>query len=212
MNTSATIYLPESATLLDVADVLGISSGLTMSEHLHRGEVVYVDGLRFSSFIDLSPTIAFIDLHGALVDGQTWRRFVYNFETGGNRGYYRSVSISSTPLDLALGVRVIGIFGGALLCRDDEKGRTIVVEPSASNLNLEDIKRKLLPLTDDEIDAMAEDAAYPRETRPPASPEQIQQDFDMHEEARIGMLTTRRTLNLGNIERERERRRREGLS
>jgi hypothetical protein len=209
MKTSTLILLPETATILDVADVLAISSGLKISDHLHPGEGVFVEGLRFSSFIDIGPSVVFIDLHGALVDGQTWKRFVYNFEAGGHRGYYRSLSMSSTPVDLALGARIIGIFGGELLRRDDEKDHSIVSAPGASKADLEDIKRKLLPLTDGEIDAMAENAAYPREARAPASPAQIQQDFEELEEARLRMLTTRRKLNLGNIERERERRKRE---
>lgn len=178
---------------------------LRPSRSFRPGEGVFVEGLRFSSFIDLGPSVVFIDIHGALVDGQTWRRFVYDFEAGGNRGYYRSVGISSTPVDLALGVRIIGIFGGELLCRDDGQGDTIAAEPAASQLNLEDFKRKLRPLSNKEINAMAKNAAYKRETQPPASRAKIKQEFDNHEEARIGMLTTRRKLNLGNIKRERER-------
>ncbi len=214
MTTSALILLPKTAKILDVADVLAISSGLTISDHLRPGEGVFIEGLRFSSLIDIGPSIVFIDLHGALLDGQSWRRFIFNFEEDGRCGYYRSITISSTPVDLALGARIIGIFGGELLCRDDEKGRIFVPAPGSAKAtkdDLEDVKRKLLPLTDDEIDAMAENAAYPGEARAPASPAQIQQDFEELEEARLGMLTTRRKLNLGNIERERERRKRAGM-
>lgn len=205
MSISATIYLPESAKIRDIADVIGISCGLKISTALLPGEGVFLEGLRFSSFIDIEPSIVFIDLHGELLDGQSWRRFVYNFEARGPRGYSRAVSISSTPIDLALGVRVINIFGGELVCRNDEEGRTLVPVPGSINSDLENVKRKLLPLTEAEIDAMTENAAYERVTRSPATPDQIQQDFDAHEEARIGMLTLRRKLNLGNIERERER-------
>lgn len=203
MTTAATIYLPEAASILDVADVLAISCGLKISEHLRPGEGVSVGGVRLSSFIDLAPNIVFVDLHGELVDGHSWRRFIYNFESDGR--FRRSIQISSTPLDLALGARIVGIFGGELVCRDEAGGCTIVAVSSASKLNLETVKRGMLPLGDDEIDAQAVHAVHPREVHPRVSDDQVQREFDDIEQSRINMLLTRRELNLDNIQRERER-------
>lgn len=89
-------------------------------------------------------------------------------------------------------MRLIKIFGGHLICREGCDNSAFFEDAGQPEVDLEAVKRKLLPVSDEEIEKITAYAAYPRQLPPRLTPVEAQGIYNEVERTRMESLMTRR--------------------
>lgn len=165
MSANTRIFLPSDVRSLDVAKAVAILAGLPPSSTEYG---LTVKGLELSSSTP-GAAVEFI-LRGPMVDGAREHQFSLSYENSDYPGHDRGIYVLSTAFWVAIGRRLIKLFGGVLHYTDC--GDT---EPEESNLRLwaypreaDDAGRlalasriyKLQPLTIEEMNSAADYSYY----------------------------------------------------
>jgi hypothetical protein len=129
MSVNMRIYLPATVQLRDVADVIGIVSGLTPKKELFtpmsRGWAARVDGIEFRDYPGTPEMVEIIVAkpHRALplVDGEHVHSITYHFEAVDPNGRAcRYLAPKSTAFWIAVGNRLLEFFGGVVDYNDSD--------------------------------------------------------------------------------------------
>ena len=166
---SALISLPEGSRVCDVANVIGVLSGLPVDKGCGpSGPCWYVPGVSVS--LTCSPGGADIEIMGRLVDGLRFHGVTYWFDYPSGSNMPRIMSPPSTPYWLAVGQGLIKAFGGRIKFRSDMPcGHMAFPTPyslieSASANSYRAYQERLYsikPITAEQIKEMRSYAAYP---------------------------------------------------
>jgi len=117
MGANAIIYLPHNARVTDVANVIGLLSGLPLTRRSDNGwTYVTVPGVDVNATTILG--LAEIIIKGNLIDGQTMHHVFFHYEDTTHAEYSKILMPSSTPYWLAVGKGLIEFFGGKLVFND----------------------------------------------------------------------------------------------
>ena len=168
MGVDAKIFLPPQVAVHYVAEAIAIAGGAQWEKSVLRDdlEVVSVPSLELkpSSVI----TLAEIRFHDSIRNQPHW--IAYHFEFGGKGE--RGVMPRSHPYWLAVGKKVVDAFGGRIDyadCDDSSNDYEAPVrwpegwEDGPGYQALQAILRSITPVTDEDIRAMEEYAAYPND-------------------------------------------------
>lgn len=161
------IYLPSDVRCLDVAKAVAILAGLSprATDYGFR-----VEGLQIRPASAIPGLAVEIVLAGSMIDGATEHRFWLSYESSDFCGHDREICVLSTAFWVAIGRRLIGLFGGALLYTDH--GNTDPEESrlrrwaypreadDAGRLELASRIFKLKPLTVSEVNSAADHSFY----------------------------------------------------
>ncbi len=165
MAVNTHIFLPSDVRCLEVAKAIAILAGLPPRATDYG---LKVEGLELAPG-GAGPAVEFI-IKGPMVDGTTEHRFCLYYESSDHPGHDRTIRTISTAFWVAIGRRLIELFGGALLYSDCGK-----TQPEESKLRLWAYPReadeagclelasrifRLKPLTIEEIDSAAEFSFY----------------------------------------------------
>ncbi len=126
MGVDTKIYLPPDVRIEDAADVIGILVGVVPQKRRARDwnydfEYITVPGVKIQS--TSVPSLNWIIVRApkgqALINGEGSMSLYYDSEAGEQAGKYgRRISARSTPLVIALGIKLAKFFGGKIIYRD----------------------------------------------------------------------------------------------
>lgn len=170
MGTDCNIYLPASAKISDIAELIGILVGMKKKQETLTGGGWYVsvDGVRVR-VCESVPEMVIINLEKNEFNAQ----MAYcHFEAGRRHGKsmsgYKLVSSSSRPIWCAIGKRLVAFFGGFVVYSGSKDRAT--PEQSAhkdndagTNKEWQAFQRRMwdvTPLTKAEVNTMKKHAAY----------------------------------------------------
>ena len=178
MGVNVQCSLPANVGISDASEVIGILAGLPV-------ETIFVSGGKYKedwSYDTVpgvtikgnvtSPTMADISIKGDLIDGEKLHYYYWHFE--GSNGS-RSFSPKSTPFWIAICKGLVEFFGGELVyndCSDSICDYRKVSRYSNDSegfrfddgedlyTNMQERKRRIKPLTLDDLRAVREHASY----------------------------------------------------
>ena len=166
---SALISLPEGSRVCDVANVIGVLSGLPVDKGCGpSGPCWYVPGVSIG--FTYPPEGAEIEIRGHLVGGSKVQTAIYWFDHPRGMNLSHFISTISTPYWLAVGHGLIKAFGGRIKFRSDMPcGHMAYPKPKyLTELALADPYRSYQeelyaakPITAEQIKEMRSYAAYP---------------------------------------------------
>ena len=162
------ISLPEGSRVRDVANVIGLLSGLTFTQVWGcHGNYLRVQGVSISPACP--PGEAEIEIRGNLIGGPRVRSVTFCFDHPHGLNQTRYISPISSPYWLAVGQGLIKAFGGKLVFRTDRVyGHFYPKSRRQHNVSTADqylaFQRELYavpPITVSDLDDMRPYAAYP---------------------------------------------------
>lgn len=164
MGVNCRLHLPGNVRIRDVANVIGVLSGLPVRRRESGG--VDVDGVEVRDTGE--PSMAQIKLYGRMVDGEVSHETFYHFE---GHGTSKLMTPKSRPYWIAVCGRLVMFFGGRLDyqdCDDSECDYEVRAKSDAKNQpgddpqwsDLQDRIASLTPLTLEEIEKAKPFAAY----------------------------------------------------
>lgn len=173
MDLNANILLPHDSYCHDVANVIGVLSGLRIVRRTNASYTyLEVPGVEVSQGYFFEG--ARIDIRGRLVDRETRHSVTFFFEDSRNPDFSRLLMPKSTPYWLAIGKGLISFFGGILIYNDDPANGFIHVPKWREHYNREDMKENcarqnelfsISPLKSEDLDAMSPFAALSDDCR-----------------------------------------------
>jgi len=174
MGVDTRIYLPKDVRLQDVADVIGILSGLPKEKKKLRDDrgddswYVKVKGVSVEGLKNV-PEAPMIYLKGKLADDSEGTSVMFHYEGGSERDYI-SIIPRSTPFWLAIGTHLCTFFGGKIDFQDCDETDWDIKYPRPRRDNspsdgtfwqdFQQEKWNLTPITKADIKIITPHAAY----------------------------------------------------
>jgi len=133
MGVNTLIFLSGDVRVQDVADVMGVLLGLPASqETFHWGTPTDVKGVKVQGIKEI-PECCHIILEGKMISGEENERFLFHMECSNPK--HKLISPRSSPLAIALGLRMCEFFGGEIHYQDceDDKPNRVFKKPRKNN-------------------------------------------------------------------------------
>jgi len=167
MSVNTHIFLPSDVRCLEVAKTVAVLAGLSPFATDNGFDV---KGLEIMTLGGMPGPMVRITLTGPMVDGAMEHRFCLSYESSELPGHDRQISVRSTAFWVAMGRRLIQVFGGALFYNEYESKEPDELEvrqwpypcevDDFGCLDLSSRIFKLKPLPIDEMQSAADCAYY----------------------------------------------------
>lgn len=173
MGVDTIVRLPDDVRVNDVCKATAVLAGLKFTKCYFKGDTSswYIEVAGSKVATTCVPEMVTIELDagsdGLLVDGIRHHSAYYHFEC--EHGPYRTFSVRSTPFWIAVGAKLVKLFGGHMIandCDNDITHRATKPRPSNHPSNGEpwqELQRaisNLKPVTKSDMDKASKWASY----------------------------------------------------